>query len=348
MKQTLAAFLAFLVLSTAGLGATMAFVGEIVDVRDPDARGAKDTLKIFTTEIAYYDYCSRGEFGRESVPGARAVQKVRKIGSVCMIDGQLVNAATFARALRPGQWAYVYEDTWLDLRTTPDHRWGEVVSFADGRLALREHRTHKDHHLPRNPPVTNHVEVAHDGPLAAGTWVQVHEAGPTVVSGFSADSAHDPAEWLPAAEGRRGFANDLSCPAVLLGLKTETPEKVLDVGVRLRVRRWRGGGWSEADLPCRKTTFVLDGKPVPPLVGFAPERHAVLGHYRSETSPHKIFVASRAPVRNATAAQLEDFPDNTVFRLDGLPATRQQLVGTTIRVFPGGETRRVVPLPTSL
>ena len=346
MKQVLFALAGSLLLSPALLGATMAFVGEIVDVKNPDARQAKDTLKIFTTRIAYYDYCSRGKFGRESVPGALAVQRVLKIGSVCMIDGQLVNAATFAKALQPVRWAYVYEDTWLDLRTTPDYRWGEVVSFADGKLRLREHRTHKGVHLPKNPPVTNLIEVAHAEPLDAGSWVQVHEAGPTVVSGFSPDSAFNPAEWLPADEGRRGFANDLSCPAVLLELETQTPEKVLDVRVQLKSRRLLGGEWNEADLLCKSTTFVLDGKPVPPRIGFARQRHAVLGHYRSEKSPHKIFVATGTPIKKATTDQLKAFPADTIFRLNGLPAKREQLTGSTIRVFPGGG-RRIVLLPES-
>ena len=37
------------------------------------------------------------------------------------------NAPAFAAAIRPGTWGYFYEDTWLDLYTTPDFVWGEVV-----------------------------------------------------------------------------------------------------------------------------------------------------------------------------------------------------------------------------
>ncbi|MEM7391898.1 MAG: hypothetical protein AAF492_06070 [Verrucomicrobiota bacterium] len=339
----------FLVLIThhnAG-AATMAFVGEIVEVKDPEGRQARDALKIFTTRIAYYDYCSRGKFGKESIPGALATQQVLKLGSVCMIDGQLVNAATLAKALRPGLWAYVYENTWIDLRTTPDYRWGDVVAYADGQLTLREHRTHKSVHLPKNPPVENKIEVAYDGQLAPGNWVQVHEAGPTVVSGFSSESAYRPSEWLPAEEGKRGFANDLTCLAVLKSMSTKTPEAVLDISIQLKARRFLKGAWSEDEIACRKTTLVLDGKPVPPPVGFAPDRYAVLGHYRKEKSPHKIFVSSAEPIPEATAEQLKAFPADTRFQLDGLPATRDQLIGTTLRVFPGGKTRRLVVLPAS-
>lgn len=342
--------LAFSVFALSGTtqAATMAFMGKIVEVKDPDSKQAKEIRKIFTTEIAYYDYCSRGSFGKDSEPGERTTQQVRKLGTVCMIDGQLVNSETFAKAIAPGMWAYVYEDTWIDLRTTPDYRWGEVVLYQDGKLVLREHRTHKDVHLPKNPPVESNIEVADSTPLPAGTWVQVHEGSPTVVSGFNKASNYNPKEWLPFSDGKRGYANDLTCPAILTDLKTESPNAVSDIRVTLMANRLLSGDWKNAEkIVCKKTTFILDGKPVPPVIGFAKDRSAILGHYRKEESPHKIFASTNTPEENVSAERLSEFPEGTVFRLNGLPAKREDLEGSTIRVFPGSKSRRVVVLPAT-
>ena len=51
--------------------ATMACNGEIVDVQDPSEKERKHALRKFSVKIDYYDYCSRGKFGRESVVGER-------------------------------------------------------------------------------------------------------------------------------------------------------------------------------------------------------------------------------------------------------------------------------------
>ena len=132
-------------------GATAAFCGKVTAVEPAMAR-QKDTLVHFTVEIDYFDYLSRGG-GRHSKVGHTSDQRVLKLGSVCVIDGRMVNAATFAKAIRPGLWGYFYETTWLDLQTTPNFQWGEVMAFGKDAFTLRIHRTHKDVHIETNPPV---------------------------------------------------------------------------------------------------------------------------------------------------------------------------------------------------
>jgi len=69
-------------------------------------------------------------------------------------------------------------------------------------------------------------------------------------------------------------------------------EGVIDVQAKIEVTRYREGAAENITLRCRKVTFILDGKVAPPHVALRPGRHVVLGHYRSETSPHKVFVRS--------------------------------------------------------
>ena len=139
-------------------GATAAFCGKVTAVKKAETK-QKDTLVHFTVEIDYFDYLSRGG-GRHSKVGHTSGQRVLKLGSVCVIDGRMVNAATFAKAIRPGLWGYFYETTWLDLQTTPNFQWGEVMAFGKDAFTLRIHRTHKDVHIETNPPVE--VKVPYD------------------------------------------------------------------------------------------------------------------------------------------------------------------------------------------
>ena len=132
-------------------GATAAFTGKVTAVKKAEAK-KKDTLVHFTVEIDYFDYLSRGG-GRLSKVGHTSDQRVLKLGSVCVINGRMVNAATFAKAIRPDLWGYFYETTWLDLQTTPNFQWGEVIAIAKDAFTLRVHRTHKEIHLEANPPV---------------------------------------------------------------------------------------------------------------------------------------------------------------------------------------------------
>jgi len=92
--------------------ATMAYTSKITKVQDPAEEGLKDTLRKFAVKIDCYDYCSRGRFGRESKVGEMPSQKVMPRGTLCVLNGELMNAGTFAKGLRPGLWGYVYGDTW--------------------------------------------------------------------------------------------------------------------------------------------------------------------------------------------------------------------------------------------
>ena len=284
---------------------TAAFAGDVIQIADGDPQ--RDGLRKFTVRINYLDYISWGHFGAHTKIGETITRKVMPKGTVCVLNGRLTNAATFARAVRPGAWGYFYEDTWLDLFTTPDFQWGEVVAHdaAAKKFDLKVHRTHKEIHLEANPPEV--VSAAYDAetafriedkasdPAAAlvpGRWAQVHPARPQIVDVRTDAADYDPAEWLPHTEVRRGYANDLTAPAVLKGGDTKHPAGVLDVSVTLSASRLLGGQWEDVSLNCRKVSFILDGKPCPVGVAVRPGRHAVLCHYRSETSPHKVFVRS--------------------------------------------------------
>ena len=170
-------------------GATAAFTGKVTAVKKAEAK-KKDTLVHFTVEIDYFDYLSRGG-GRLSKVGHTSDQRVLKLGSVCVINGRMVNAATFAKAIRPDLWGYFYETTWLDLQTTPNFQWGEVIAIAKDAFTLCVHRTHKEIHLEANPPVE--IKVPFDDKvsirmesepsdaataLKPGNWVQIHEPRP--------------------------------------------------------------------------------------------------------------------------------------------------------------------------
>ena len=210
-----------LLLATGPAGAaTAAFCGKVTAVK-PASPKQKDTLTHFTVQIDYYDYISRGKFGRQSKVGESIDQRVLKLGSVCVINGRMVNAATFSKAIRPNLWGYFYETTWLDLQTTPNFQWGEVVMVAKDVFTLRVHRTHKDVHIEANPPVE--VKVPYDAnvsfrledkPTDATTalkpenWVQIHEPRPQMIALWNADTTYDPAEQQPVEQGKRGLAND--------------------------------------------------------------------------------------------------------------------------------------------
>ena len=197
MKSTLyikALFLTLGLLTTATTwGATAAFTGKVTAVKKAEAK-KKDTLVHFTVEIDYFDYLSRGG-GRDSKVGHMSDQRVLKLGSVCVINGRMVNAATFAKAIRPDLWGYFYETTWLDLQTTPNFQWGEVIAVAKDAFTLHVHRTHKEIHLKANPPVE--IKVPFDDKvsfrmesepsdaataLKPGNWVQIHEPRPQMIA----------------------------------------------------------------------------------------------------------------------------------------------------------------------
>lgn len=293
----------WMVATRSAWGSTAAFCGKVTATRPVPNR--KDPLLRFTVKIDYFDYISWGKFNRNSKVGESITRQVKQVGSACMINGRLVNAATFVKAIRPGYWGYFYEDTWLDLQTTPDFQWGEVVSAGKNEFTLRVHRTHKKIHLNTNPPVQ--VKVSFDAKttfrlenqkadaasaLKPGHWVQVHKPRSQLIAVWSKDAAFQPKELQPVEEGRRGLANDLTCPAVLHDVKTQTPDAVLDLAAEVTATRQLKGKEEKVTFQTRKVSFVLDGKLAPVSIAAKPGRHVVLCHYRKEKKPHKIIVRS--------------------------------------------------------
>ena len=344
--------------------ATAAFCGKVTAVKKAAAK-QKDTLTHFSVEIDYYDYISRGKFGRQSTVGESIDQRVLKIGSVCVINGRMVNAGTFARAIQPGQWGYFYETTWLDLQTTPNFQWGEVVTTDQETFTLRVHRTHKEKvHLETNPPVE--VKIPYDASISfrledkptdaanalrPGNWVQIHAARPQMVALWNQNTAYDPAEQQPVDEGRRGLANDLSCQAVLGQVQTATPDGVLDISAQVTCDRWLKGKKENVTLTSRKVSFVLDGKLAPANIAAKAGRRAVLCHYRSDKTPHKILVRSADDtirgnivamndqtlrVATSNGAVQVDLKSDARFHVDGLPADWNAVAskGGDVVVYP--------------
>ena len=327
--------------------ATMAYGGEITKV-DAAAANDKTGLGRFSVEIDYYDYCSRGSFGKESTVGAEAQQRVMKLGTVCVLNGELMNAPHFAAALAPGQWGYFYEDTWQNVYTTPNFTWGEVISHdaAKQTVTLRVHRTHKEIHLAKNPPVEEVISYAGAGvqlehenappgeAFELGNWVQVHPERATIVDMRTAASKWSRSEWVPQAEGKRGFANDLSGPALIKAVRADDADKVIDNRVQIDVQR---EGKLET-IDCRSTTFVLDGKLCPPTIAARADREAVLCYYRKDKAPHKIFLRSLVEGNRAElpGGDLPPVEGEATWLLDGQPSDRGSVESATgrVTVFP--------------
>ena len=342
--------------------ATAAFTGKITAVKKAEVK-KKDTLVHFTVEIDYFDYLSRGG-GRHSKVGHTSDQRVLKLGSVCVINGRMVNAATFAKAIRPDLWGYFYETTWLDLQTTPNFQWGEVVAVAKDAFTLRVHRTHKEIHLEANPPVE--IKVPYDDKvsfrmesepsdaataLKPGNWVQIHEPRPQMIALWNRDTAYDPAEQQQVEQGKRGLANDLTCRAVLGKVVTKTPDKVLDLSAQVTCDRWLKGKKETVTLNAKKTSFILDGKLAPPKIAAVAGREAVLCHYRSDKVPHKILVRSNddsirgmivamnsQTMRLASSAGSHqiDIEKDALFQVDGVRADLHAVIkkGGELVVYP--------------
>ena len=91
-------------------GATAAFGGKVIGVKPVDSKD-KNRLKYFTVEIDDFDYISRGKFGRHSSVGESIDQSALKMGPVCGIDGRMVNASTFAKAIQSDLRACFYQTT---------------------------------------------------------------------------------------------------------------------------------------------------------------------------------------------------------------------------------------------
>jgi len=300
----LAVFVSSLPSARTAHASTAAFAGDVIEVQDC----RRNCLKKFTVKIRYFDYVSWSKFNRDSKTGETITRQVNPVGTACVINGRLTNAATFAAAIKPGQWGYFYEDTWLDLYTTPDFQWGEVVSHdaAKKSIQLRVHRTHKEIHLDANPPQTITInydrgtafQIENKKATAAeavkpGRWLQVHQPRRQLVLLRDKSAEFKPSELLPVEEGRRGFANRLTTRAVLRGFQSERPTDVIDIPVQIEAHVQRDDTWTEKPVEARKVTFILDGKPCPVNIGAAAGRQAVLCYYRKEKKPHKVFVRSR-------------------------------------------------------
>ena len=120
----------------AASASTAAFAGTVTAVADCPTNH-KDCLKQFTVQIEYFDYISWGKFNRDSKVGETITRRVNRQGTACVLNGRLTNAATLAAALDAGQWGYFYEDTWLDLFTTPDFVWGELIEHDAGGKSFK-------------------------------------------------------------------------------------------------------------------------------------------------------------------------------------------------------------------
>ena len=295
--------LALFIVSGRDAGASTAAFCGVVKITSPSK--AKGSLRQFSVAISYFDYISWGKFGRQSRTGELITRQIKTVGTACVMNGRLVNAATIANAMRPGHWGYFYEDTWLDLQTTPDFTWGEVVSREPGLVMLRVHRTHKDIHLETNPPRELAVPIGkttqyrienqpatREAALKTGNWLQVHEPREQIICVWTSDAAFRPEELLPADEGKRGFANDLTCQGILGKVTTPSPNSVLDLSANVSATLRRGSEIQASQLSCRKVSFVFDGKLAPPSIAVKAKRRAVLCFYRKEKSPHKILVRS--------------------------------------------------------
>jgi len=359
---------------------TAAFAGTVVKV-EPCPANDKNCLARFTVRISYFDYISWGKFGRDSKTGETITRKVMPLGTVCMINGRLINNQSFAEAIQAGAWGYFYEDTWLDLHTTPDFQWGQVIAHdgAGRRFDLRVHQTHKEIRLASNPPRVEKIKYTGDTAfrieeketnagiaLVENQWVQIHEARPQLILVRSASSMYDPKQWQPQQEGRRGYANDLSAPAVLNGYDSKQKDKVIDLSTQLTVSRLLKGKWEDVTINCKKTSFVLDGKLCPVDIAVRAGRRAVLGHYRKDAYPHKVFVSSidhavRGVIKSVGAdgvieVESKDdkqvrkvkLDDTALYFMDGLASDREKVLrqGDQITVHPR-RGRTIIAFPSN-
>lgn len=382
MSRFVAAIPLLLVCSFA-LGSTAAFQGKVTAVGDCPAK-SPECVRTFTVRIDYFDYISWGKFGRQSKVGESITRRVRNRGTVCVLDGELTNAHTLGKAFREGTWGYFYEDTWLNLRTTPEFVWGELVEHdsAKSKFVLRLHSTHKDHHIESNPPVDR--EFTYDKATAfqvdgkpvdpatafsPGAWVQVHAPRPQIVLVRTRDSAYDPSEQLPADMGKRGYANDLTRPAVLQRIESKTPDGVIDVAARITVHGEEG---SPETIEARSVSFVLDGKLAPVRIANRAGRRAVLCYYRSEKRPHKVFLEAADDAIRGTVVAIEKTGErpavvihgtdesgaekqwtlpveaDATIQLDGVPTLLEKALvpGRTITLHPA-RGRTIVGIPSA-
>ena len=276
----------------------------------------------FSARITAFDYTSYGRWGRDTKQGEIGPPVgVNKVGTVCILNGNLVNAHTFASAVKPGSRGFFYESVWHSLYTTGDFEWGEVVAHqpSSKEFSIRIYpATYRPEHGNTNPPYIRKVKYDRETTfrvreelegtpgevlVAYKRFVQIHPPRKQIIEVITPRSRYDRSEYYEPGGGGRGDANNKSAPAILtkLGhLKYRVAKN--DKGQAMMPGKAPGtftatverdGRWeSENVTTSGKCVWVLDGKICPPNIAFRPGRRAVLGAYRNSPQPHRMFVSS--------------------------------------------------------
>jgi len=276
----------------------------------------------FSAKITAFDYTSYGRWGRDSKRGEIGPPVgVNKVGTVCILNGNLVNAHTFATAVKPGCRGFFYEHVWHSLYTTGDFEWGEVVAHqpSSKEFSIRIYpATYRPEHGDTNPPyvkkikydseTTFRVREELDGApgevlVADKRFVQIHPPRKQIIEVITPRSKYDQSEYYEPGAGGRGDANNKSAPSILTKIgHLEYRVATNDKGQAMMPGKAPGtftatverdGRWeSENVTTSGKCVWVLDGKICPPNIAFRPGRRAVLGAYRNSPQPHRMFVSS--------------------------------------------------------
>jgi hypothetical protein len=269
------------------LAGTKSFSGTVLAVKKGDARaGAKELVKV-SARIDQVQYTSN----QASWIDRPLDWGVHPKYSAVMLHGKFVSPQAFANAVSPGQWGYFYESTWLDLYLTPDYHYGEVSAHDERKkeLALDVWRTNKAYHYPES--VEKQVTVTYgddtvfriEGEASTGDQVlnhtggtlQVHPPRKQVILLETGASRFDPGQMV--LDAQRGHANGRCRNAVFL---RREPGKYV-------FRTTEG-----KEIVLEKLPFpVLDGKlNADNAVALKPGRHVALAYYRSDKTPHYVFL----------------------------------------------------------
>ncbi len=297
--------------STRSYGGVVEKVGPIREDVGQRNDGSPGTIRTIFVKSTFMEYISqmheqtRGKTGRDHPIGLVWQQSIRARENACMLNGELMDPFVFARAMRPGLWGHIYEDQWFALSTLPRPEWGQVVSAGrNGTFQLRRHLTHNDFHLPKNPPVEKVVSYGQETSfqlegkpttaaeaLVKGNWVQIHAPRHQHVLVRTEQAAFDADTLRPYWNGRRGAVNDLTAPARLRGYLMDNPDDAHAPPTQLEVTRLRRGKLENITFR-GNFALLLDGRVAPPSVALRPGRAATLVTYRSDRSPHYVFLWS--------------------------------------------------------
>ncbi len=363
--------------STRSYGGVVEKVGPFNEDATDKPDGSPGTIRTIHVRSTFMEYISQNH--AETTGGARNhriglvwKQNIRTRDNACMLNGELMDPFAFARAVRPGMWGHIYEDQWFALWTLPRSEWGEVVSAGkDGRFGLRIHRTHNEYHLPKTPPLDKEVSYGDQTSfqlegepstpakaLAKGNWVQVHPPRKQTVTVRTDRGAFDANTLTHFWQGKRGAVNDLTAPARLRGYLMGDPDDAHAPWTRLEVTRLRRGKLENMTFR-GNFALLLDGRMAPPSIALRPGRAATLISYRSDRSPHYVFLWSdndvirgriRAFGADSVTIDLTDrltgaktgrtttvsLADDAVFQLDGRTskASDSLNVGRKIALYP--------------